>query len=163
MQVRKDPYKIKTFHPLQISISVKGGSMLDYSIERRDSCKMIGIERNFTYDETFQNIPEFGAEYKRNLEPLCIRELNGCCIGMYGVSIDGEKSEKSFRYLIAGEYHNEIIPESFKIIEIPSLTFAKFICTGPMPEAIQAVNIRIFNEWLSGNEEYEISAGYNIE
>jgi len=32
-----------------------------------------------------------------------------------------------------------------------------------MPEAIQALNTRIFDEWLPGNEEYEISSGYNIE
>jgi AraC family transcriptional regulator len=59
--------------------------------------------------------------------------------------------------------HMEIIPEGFKVVEIPALTFAKFRCIGPMPEALQAINTRIFHEWLPGNEEYEIAAGYNIE
>ena len=40
---------------------------------------------------------------------------------------------------------------------------AKFKCTGPMPGALQSVNTQIFNEWLPGNQYYDISAGINIE
>lgn len=68
---------------------------------------------------------------------------------------------KEFRYLIAGEYHHEIIPKGFKVVEIPALTFAKFRCVGPMPEALQTVYTRIFHQWLPENKEYEIAAGYN--
>lgn len=32
-----------------------------------------------------------------------------------------------------------------------------------MPGTLQSVNTKIFNEWLPGNEEYEIAMGANIE
>ena len=32
-----------------------------------------------------------------------------------------------------------------------------------MPEALQKINTKIFQEWLPGNEEYEIAMGANIE
>jgi AraC family transcriptional regulator len=40
---------------------------------------------------------------------------------------------------------------------------AKFKCTGPIPGALQSVNTQIFNEWLPGNQYYDISSGINIE
>lgn len=45
----------------------------------------------------------------------------------------------------------------------PDMEWAKFRCVGPMPEALQAVNTRIFKEWLPGNPEYEIAMYANIE
>jgi len=38
-----------------------------------------------------------------------------------------------------------------------------FNCIGPLPEALQSVNTRIFQEWLPGNPEYEICGNANIE
>lgn len=40
---------------------------------------------------------------------------------------------------------------------------AKFRCVGPLPGALQVVNTQIFNEWLPGNNEYEIATDMNIE
>ena len=49
------------------------------------------------------------------------------------------------------------------VFRFPELTWAKFRCTGPMPEAIQAVNTKIFSQWLPGNPEYEIAFPGNVE
>jgi AraC family transcriptional regulator len=163
MQIKAQPYEIKTFLPLQISISIKGGNIMDFRIEKLDAFSIIGLERLFQYDGAFQEIPQFWQEFCGKYLKNWDGELEKCCIGRYGVSIDEEMNGKNFRYLIAGKYHSEIIPEGFKVVKIPALTFAKFRCVGPMPEALQAVNTRIFHEWLPGNEAYEIAAGYNIE
>lgn len=163
MQIKGQAYKIKTFQPLQISISIKGGSQLDYSIEQLEAFQIIGMERIFQYDSAFDDIPKFWEEYCNKYMKKCDEELKECCIGMYGISIDEDMKGKDFRYLIAGNYNEKNIPDGLKVVKIPTLTFAKFRCVGPMPEALQAVNTRIFNEWLPGNAEYEIAAGYNIE
>ena len=155
-QLRKEPFKLKTFLPLQLSLSVKGGDLLDYRIEEMESFKLIGWQHRFDYKNAYQEIPNFWK--KCFLE----RQEKGC-LGSFAVSIDRTGDTASFDYLIAGEYRENAIPEGCRIIEIPSFSFAKFRCVGPMPAAIQAVNTRIFNEWLPGNSRYEISAGYNIE
>ncbi|MDE6976564.1 MAG: effector binding domain-containing protein, partial [Lachnospiraceae bacterium] len=67
------------------------------------------------------------------------------------------------RYLIAGIYWGGNVPEGMKVVEIPACVWAKFKCTGPMPEAIQKVNTRIYKEWLPGNTEYELADDLNIE
>ncbi len=163
MQIKVQAYKIKPFQPLQISISVKGGSQMDYSIEQMEAFQVIGMERIFQYDSAFDDIPKFWEEYCNKYMNQYDQELSKCCIGMYGISIDEEMEGKDFRYLIAGNYKKTTIPEGLTVEKIPALTFAKFRCVGPMPEAIQAVNTKIFHEWLPGNAEYEIAAGYNIE
>ena len=43
------------------------------------------------------------------------------------------------------------------------LTYAKFAIKGPMLGALQATNKKIFNEWLPGNEKYELSKSISIE
>ena len=47
----------------------------------------------------------------------------------------------------------------FKVIGISE----EFRCYGPMPDALQAVNRSIWNEWLPGNREYELAGRFNIE
>jgi Uncharacterized protein conserved in bacteria len=163
MQIKAQTYRIKTFLPLRISISIEGGNIMDFRIEKTDAFLIIGLERIFQYDSSFHEIPKFWQEFYGKYIKNCDHELEKCCIDMYGVSIEEEMNGKDFRYLIAGKYHNETIPEGFKVVEIPALTFAKFRCIGPMPGALQAVITRVFHEWLPGNEEYEIAAGYNIE
>ena len=86
-----------------------------------------------------------------------------CCVGEYGVCIDDTGKEGKFRYLIAGSYTEGEVPEGMSVYEFPGLEWAKFSCKGPMPEALQTINTKIFQEWLPGNEEYEIAMGTNIE
>ncbi len=48
-------------------------------------------------------------------------------------------------------------------MEIPAHTWAVFPCVGPMPNAIQDVNKKIFSEWLPNCTDYVMAGGYNIE
>ena len=41
--------------------------------------------------------------------------------------------------------------------------WAVFDCVGPCPETLQALNTKIFTEWLPLNKEYEIAGNANIE
>ncbi len=36
-------------------------------------------------------------------------------------------------------------------------------CIGPIPQALQSVNTRIFSEWLPGNPDYELSGNATVE
>ena len=65
--------------------------------------------------------------------------------------------------MIAGRYKGGPVPEGMKLFTFPKLDWAKFKCVGPLPTALQSLNTKIFQEWLPGNAEYEMSAGFNIE
>lgn len=62
-----------------------------------------------------------------------------------------------------GIYKGEDVPSSMQIMTIEPLTYAKFAIKGPMLGAFQATNKKIFNEWLPGNEKYELSKSISIE
>lgn len=170
--LRNDAGKIKVFLPLKITIHIQGGNDMDYTVEKMKGFKVIGYEREFSFDTSYQEIPRFWDEICHSKlaqlfsgkapeteeeETIC-----NCCIGKYGVCIDDISGGK-FRYLIAGDYTGEEIPDGMKMFEFPDMEWAKFSCRGPMPGALQSVNTKIFNEWLPGNTEYEIAMGANIE
>ena len=98
---RKEGVLLKSFAPLKLTISLKGGYLMDYRITKKESFTVLGASRTFGYENAKQDIPAF--------------------------------------------------------------TWAVFPCIGPMPDALQDINTRIFSEWLPALKEYEFAAGYCIE
>ena len=167
-QLKGDTRKIKTFLPLKIIVSIRGGNDMDYTIEKMDVIKVIGCDRNFAYEAAYTEVPKFWEEFSKN----CINDKNSketkrvieeCMIGQFGICIEDAPGKKEFRYMIAGKYNGGNIPKGMKIFEIPKAKWAKFKCTGPLPGSLQSVNTQIFKEWLPGNPDYEIEMGINVE
>ncbi|MDO5521667.1 MAG: AraC family transcriptional regulator [bacterium] len=163
MQIKSSIYKVKPFLPIELTLSVRGGSKLAVTIEKMEARKVIGIPYTVSYDSAFDRIPGYWDEYCDNTMPIIGKKLPNCCIGMYGICIETNQNKKDFLYLIAGDYHGEEVPEGLIVAEIPAFTWARFHCTGPMPSALQSLNRRIFEEWLPEHPEYTIAGGYNVE
>ena len=163
---------IKIFLPLKVNINIYGGQEMDFKIATLFPIKVIGFQKEFTYEEAHQEIPKFWDEicekYANNVyagnNPANPYEqaLVDNCIGEYGVCIDDLGSDK-FRYMIAGKYTGGEIPEGMAVYEFPRGLWAIFDCIGPNPETLQSVTTRIFNEWLPGNPDYELCGNANIE
>lgn len=171
--VRKDPGLIRCYLPLNISIDITGGDRMDYVVSPMWGFKVIGFERVFKDYESMDGIPQFWDEICEKycshtiyagLPPACPQEqaIMDNCIGEYGVCIH-DIGDGSFRYIIAGRYTGGDVPDGMTLYEIPQGEWAKFKATGPVPEAIQSLNGRIFREWLPGNPEYELAGKYSIE
>lgn len=155
--VRKGGKTVKTFAPLKLKFMLEGGYIMDYKIEEKDALKLIGAAEMFTSETSYREIPQFWARHYQagNGKYIC---------GMYGVCIENEANSNDFLYLIADPYNPEkILPEQFKVYEIPKHTWAVFPCVGPLPKALQDVNTKIFSEWLPNCTDYELAGGYNIE
>ncbi len=148
---------IKTFAPLQIEISLKGGYLMDYRIEKKESFRVLAVSKQFGYENCKQEIPMFWKEHyeKGNGKYVC---------GEYGINIAEQMGKDSFEYLIADTYkEGSEVPEGFEVRTIPAFTWAVFPSIGPLPETLQKVNIKIFSEWLPAEKEYEFAAGYCVE
>lgn len=163
---------IRTFLPLKITISIQGGEEMDYTVEKMDGFKVIGFETVCKADDSFSELPKFWdkfrmghvnplkrAGYPRNAIEKVICESG---VGEFGICIDYEEEGKC-RYLIAGRYRGHEVPEGMVVYELPATTWVKFRCVGPMPGAIQAMNRRIYKEWLPGNPDYELTMGEIVE
>ncbi len=162
----------RVFLPLRVDVSVHGGNQMEYKIVTMFPFKVIGFQRVFDNETAYAEIPKYWDEicekYANNVyagnEPANPYEqaLVDNCIGEYGVCID-DLGDGKFRYLIAGKYTGGEVPEGMVVYEFPRCEWAVFNCLGPLPEAMQSVNTRIFREWLPGNPEYELYGNANVE
>ena len=163
---------INSFLPLTIKLSIQGGYQMDCKITTMFPFKVIGFQKVFDNETAYAEIPKFWDEicekyaynvYAGNAPANPYEQaLVDNCIGEYGVCIDDIGGGK-FRYLIAGKYTGGDVPEGMVVYEFPRSDWAVFNCIGPIPEALQSVNTRIFREWLPGNPEFELCGRASVE
>ena len=165
---------IRPFLPLNVNITVQGGDRMKYHVTPMFGFKVIGFAKAFAMETAQAEIPEFWDEicekYAHNVyagnPPATPQEkaLMDNCIGEYGVCIDDGSTEPgTFLYMVAGRYTGGEVPEGMMLYEFPRGDWAVFDCVGPIPEALQSLNNRIFREWLPGNPEWELSGQANVE
>lgn len=157
LTVRKNKIMIKTFAPLKLTISLKGGYVMDYRIVKKEAFSVLCTSKEFTYENAKQEIPLFWQEHYSSGkgESVC---------GMFGINIDPQMGNETFEYLIADIYNPSAdIPDGCAVKVIPAFTWAVFPCKGALPDSLQDVNTKIFSEWLPALQDYEFAAGYCVE
>ena len=163
-QAKEDGAQLKSFSRLSVKLTLKGGSMMDYRIEKRpafqvaEKIKMVPIA-----EQKRQNmIPDFWTQSQKDgtLRHLCDISggtLLGICYG------NPPQDAEEFAYAI-GAVHDkgQAIPDDLQISEIPAHTWAKFCCKGAMPQAIQQLWHRIYTEFFPASE-YEPVGDIDLE
>lgn len=157
LTVRRNKLMIKTFAPLKLTISLKGGYIMDYRIVKKEAFSVLGVSREFGYENAKQEIPLFWQEHYSSGKGEYVS-------GMFGINMDPQMGNERFEYMIADIYNPSAdIAQGFTVKTIPGFTWAVFPCTGPLPQALQDVNTKIFSEWLPALRDYEFAAGYCVE
>ncbi|MDE5614881.1 MAG: AraC family transcriptional regulator [Treponemataceae bacterium] len=169
---KKSALPVTPFLPVTISIHVTGGNKMDYEVVAVKGFTVIGFEREFPFEHSYTTVPKFWDEIsERYLDRLwggktpetpqekAVMEHG---IGEFGICIDGADNGK-FRYLIAGAYKGGHVPDGMTTFDVPTGDWAKFRAVGPLPGSLQAVNTRVFKEWLPGNPDWEAAGQCNIE
>ncbi len=174
-EIRKKVKPPRVFLPMRVTLEVKGGSEMDVVIEKKESFELIGIARDFLFETHREEIPRYTAgfhkKYDRILKPDVpapgLSDLekalydNG--VGTFGVFTDIGVEQGRCRHMIAGVYKGGKVPEGLEIWKIPEYTWARFSCSGPLPDSVDNVNMVIWNDWLPGNPEYELGGSYIVE
>lgn len=170
--IRKNKTQMKVFLPLSINIYINGGNEMNFKITKMSSYKVIGFVRTFTNEEGYREIPKFWGEIKvKHMHNVCAGKAptnaiekaivdNG--IGEFGICID-DTCKGKFRYMIGGKYNGGEVPEGMIVYELPEGDWAMFDCVGPMPEALQTLNTKIYKEWLPGNPNFELAGNTTVE
>ena len=154
-QVRKGS-PLKYMNRYKIRITIDGGSMMEYKIEKMEAMELLVHAKDFHAETSEEEIPAFWDEYYSNEEYRKIPGYLGICAQK---KADGDE----FRYGIGCKASDvDGVPEEFEVIHIPEYSWAVFRCVGPSSEAIGAMWDKIYNEWLPVTE-YELIPDYYIE
>ena len=155
--VRREKTMVKVFAPLQLTISLKGGYLMDYKITKKESFTVLAYAKEFNYETANRDITAFWQEHRDSGRGNIVH-------GMFGINIDPKMGNETFEYLIADIYHPSVdIPKGFITKTIPAFTWAVFPCKGALPNSMKDIDKKIFSEWLPALKEYELAAGYSIE
>lgn len=170
-QVRAGAH-INIFLPLKINVTISGGNKMNVKITSIPSFDVIGFTKEFSCDNSHKTIPAFWDEVFSKYGHLYsgIAPTNATedaffanNIGEYGICIDNIGKEGKFLYMIGGKYTGADVPEGMSLYSVKGGEWAIFDCIGPMPDAIQNTETRIYNEWLPNNPDYELCGDATIE
>ncbi len=126
-------------------------------IENKEAFTVLGMGRDFSMARCFEDIPAYWKEF---FEKGYGETVNG----VYGISVGKDNDDSSIRYYIADPCAPEAkAPKGFEKFTVPALTWAVFEGQGKMPEALQALNRHLYQEWLPTNGVYAFGAPYNVE
>lgn len=152
--------KLRSFAPVRIKLTLEGGTMMEYKIVEKAAFTVMGAARRFNTETSYKEIPKFWTEHYANGGGEKVK-------GMYGVCIDSKDDNDNameFDYMIADNYIPWLdVPEGCITRVIPAGTWAVFPCRGKLPESLQNVNTKIWNEWLPNCKDYRLAGNYNIE
>ncbi len=147
--------ELKNFAPVQIILTLKGGTVMEYKIVEKAAFTIMGKVRGFNTETSYEEIPKFWQEHYSTGGGEIIRGIFGACVDSDG---------KNFDYFIADLYIPcEEVPDGCTTYTFPAGTWAVFPYRGECPKALQDVNTRIWSEWVPSCKEYELAGNYNIE
>lgn len=165
---------LKAYPRISFQISIKGVSEMKYRIETRKDFQVYGIERIFdiSNDENLREIPRFWNEVLSNGECDKLAESTGnlnnqgelCPVNAV---CDYKKAEgTTFPYMICALKSNKSDTRGYKVVEVPSATWAIFTSEEYDMEdvsiAFQDLNKRAHTEWLP-TSTYNKLEGYDLE
>ncbi len=167
--VRKNGAPVRSFARLSVSISVKGGSSMDYKIMKKEAFKIIAKEQRFKKVEDIQgrsDIPAFWTECHgdgtvKYLSENCKKDgvLGGSVVGM---CMEDSTVVKDFPYLIGAEYAGGDVPNGYKVVDVPAAEWAVFGIDGLGEEKIQQTWHKIFAEFFPSST-YKPAGNFDLE
>ena len=152
----KNGSSIRFMNRYTVRISIDGGCIMEYKIEKWDAMDLLVHTGIFHAETSEQEIPAFWDAYYASEE---LRKIPG----YLGVCAQQKTGSDEFTYGIGCRASDvDGIPEGFEILHIPEHTWAVFKCVGPMPKAIQEMWGKIYREWLPVSD-YELVPDCDIE
>lgn len=158
----KDGTRLKSYNRLSISITMKGGSIMEYQMIRRESFTVLVKAKGFPIGEANNLVPNYWTECYSDdtMKTLCSygqkNELLGLCQ-------PEKKGEKTFQYGIGIECTKDTVPpKDYELWTVPAQTWAVFKCIGAVPTSIHELNKRIYADFFPSSD-YEPADAIDFE
>lgn len=165
-QAKSDGARLNHFSRLSVNLILKGGNVMNYSIEKKDAFTVIEkVEKHSIVDETNKNtIPDFWTRAHNDGTIKAIVDLLYESEDVYGICYGHIPTDsKTFDYAIGGKCRSNIaVPDGFRLNTIPARTWIIFECIGSMPDAAQDTWHKICAEFFP-TSEYKPTYEMDIE
>ena len=147
---------LKSFRRLYVKLTITGGTVMDYRIEKKDAFDI--IVKKVTYPKNFEltsrEIPGFWTKCHADgtIKKLVAVIPDGDVFGLMGIS-RYDRSAPDFSYSIGvSAGGKEIKDETLSLETIPAHTYVVFRCVGAMPEAFQNLYNYICTEFFPASD-----------
>lgn len=160
--IKKGNTRLKSFPKLSFQISIKGECEINYRIVKQDEFEFFGVDFLTTLIDNalYKEIPEFCDKIWEDGTHLKINEFLGYSKMnmLYGIHYDF-KEDGSRKYMMGWKVPDKDIPNEYKIVNIPSCTWAVFDGRGDNLNTLAIADLwrLIYSEWFpsSGFEQIE--------
>ncbi len=157
---------IRSYARLSVTISMKGGSVMDYKVVQKQAFKVIEkrTTQSVSENENLRTIPKLWEKCRTDGTIERLLELSSDKENVFGICYaNPHKEESTFDYSIAAVIDEDAkIPEGFTANVIPARTWIVFECKGAMPDAIQQLWHRICAEFFPSSS-YEPTYEMDVE
>ncbi|MGG4141557.1 GyrI-like domain-containing protein [Paenibacillus algorifonticola] len=137
---------------------------MDYRIVEKEAFQIVGLsyEVSCKNGQNFIDIPKLWEAFNHSDAPSELYSKGDGAI--IGVCLDGQPDKETFTYMIATKVTPDEADSEKKYTArtVPAATWAIFTSTGPLPDSLQNVFRRIFQEWFPATG-YEHSGGPELE
>lgn len=156
---------IRSYARLSVTITMKGGSVMDYKVVKKEAFKV--IEKKVTCsvsEDSNVELPKFWERCHSDGTVKKLLELTSDKTDIFGICYaHTQEKNQTFDYSIAAKFdENAEIPSGFTANVIPARTWIVFECKGAMPDAIQQLWHRICTEFFPSSS-YEPTYEMDIE
>lgn len=156
---------IRSYARLSVTITMKGGSVMDYKVVKKEAFKV--IEKKVTCsvsEDSNVELPKFWERCHSDGTVKKLLELTSDKTDIFGICYaHTQEKNQTFDYSIAAKIdENAEIPSGFTANVIPARTWIVFECKGAMPDAIQQLWHRICTEFFPSSS-YEPTYEMDIE
>lgn len=153
------PMQVKNGKPIRIMnrytlrITIEGGNILEYRIEKWEELNLVLYIKRFEADLSDKEIPKLWKEYFENENCVNVPSRMGVCLQK---KTDGNIAEYGIGCKASDA---EVVPPNFQHVHIPAYTWAVFTCVGPTETSLKDMWERIYLEWLPASD-YQLIPDY---
>ena len=152
---------------------------MNVKYERKSAMTFIGFSTSISPKEGYIKCPEFwDKEYSQKYARLWQtmkpetqdeKAILENSIGMFAIC---DEKDGVFEYWIAGLYKGGEVPDGFKLYTFPESEWAMFSTKGPLPNSLQELNTKVWQEWYpnegqkymgNGNAMLEVYSAGNMQ
>lgn len=157
----KDAKNLKIFPRMTFQLTIKGGSNMNYRIEKKDAFKLVGVKGQvpIVFEGINQEIIEMAKSLTEEQIKLLQSYRNEDIKTVVNASFDFDdkryEEKGKLNHLIGSMTTLDKDFGDFDVVEVPDCTWAIFSCEGQFPTVLQDTWGKISSEWLPSSN-YEL-------